>query len=345
MAESRQKKTTAKGDSSSKEESSAWEGEFRVKEHLYEDLAAEAEFALGRALRQANVQVHTIKPRTKSLDSLREKVARKEYEDPMREAEDLAGVRVVVLFRSDLPRVREVIHDLYEPLSEEDTIDGGEPSSFGYMSVHYIVRLKEHHAGPRYDHLQGLKLEIQVRTIVTDAWDSISRYLDYAGESSIPSALRRDFFALSGLFYVADKHFELFYIRSEESRHAAEAAVSKKSDAPIELNLDTLTAYLREKYPDRDHAKRQDVSELVEEIVPFGFHTIDGLDKYLKENEAVVALGEAETVRTLVDQGTIEEDAAASWKFADIGAVRTTLRQTMPEFEEMIQRKRKSKSS
>lgn len=42
-----------------------------------------------------------------------------------------------------------------------------------------------------------------------NAWASISHYLGYKKESDIPAELRRDFNALSGLFYVADTHFAM----------------------------------------------------------------------------------------------------------------------------------------
>ena len=57
--------------------------------------------------------------------------------------------------------------------------------------------------------LHGIKFEIQCRTILQNAWASVSHRLAYKGEASIPEALRKDFHALAGLFYVADKHFEL----------------------------------------------------------------------------------------------------------------------------------------
>ena len=55
----------------------------------------------------------------------------------------------------------------------------------------------------------GKPFEIQVRTIAQDAWASVSYHLDYKKEETIPVELRRDFYALSGLFYIADQHFKI----------------------------------------------------------------------------------------------------------------------------------------
>jgi len=57
------------------------------------------------------------------------------------------------------------------------------------------------------------------------AWSIISHYLDYKTPNAVPSELKRDFNALSGLFYVADQHFEMFFKSSKASRKKASAAV------------------------------------------------------------------------------------------------------------------------
>jgi ppGpp synthetase/RelA/SpoT-type nucleotidyltranferase len=79
-----------------------------------------------------------------------------------------------------------------------------------YQSVHFVGRIHPSRSGPRYDSIKGQRFEIQVRTILMDAWANVSNYLDYKSDRSIPSELRRDFFALSGLFYVAEQHLEPF---------------------------------------------------------------------------------------------------------------------------------------
>ena len=57
------------------------------------------------------------------------------------------------------------------------------------------------------DNNKKFLFEIQIRTITQDAWASISHYLDYKNEISIADELKKDFYALSGLFYIADTQF------------------------------------------------------------------------------------------------------------------------------------------
>ena len=100
----------------------------------------------------------------------------------------------MVLFLSDLPRLDKLIRDCFNVVSYENKVTDSDPSSFGYMSVHYVTTPDDSHSGPRYDELKGIPIEIQIRTVVMDAWANVSHHLDYKGESSIPKDLRKDFY-------------------------------------------------------------------------------------------------------------------------------------------------------
>src|SRR5947208_10717429 len=104
--------------------------------------------------------------------------------------------------------------------------------------------MKSEYKGPRYDAISGMPFEVQVRTILMDAWANVSHYLDYKGEADVPKPLRRDFYALSGLFYVADSHFEMFFKSSKDSRKqmAKLASESQSELTEQDINLDSLTA-------------------------------------------------------------------------------------------------------
>jgi hypothetical protein len=142
------------------------------------------------------------------------------------------------------------------------------------MSHHFICELGASLAGPRYDDIKNIAFEVQVRTILMDAWANISHYLAYKGEASVPDDLQRDFHALSGLFYVADRHFELFYHESQESKSRAKLAITEPGSQDTRLDRDTTLALFQELYPDRKHARPEYVSEFVEEILPFDYRRL-----------------------------------------------------------------------
>lgn len=170
-------------------------------------LKEEAAFIVDQVVAAEGIKLHSFTHRVKDRASAMEKFRRKDSElGGLRELPDLVGLRIVTLFVSDLPRIAALLKDQFVVMAEDDTIEArGSEDGFGYMSLHLVVRMKEEYAGPRYDLVKDFPVEVQVRTILMDAWANVSHYLDYKGESSIPEHLRRDFFALSGLFYVADK--------------------------------------------------------------------------------------------------------------------------------------------
>jgi putative GTP pyrophosphokinase len=142
-----------------------------------------------------------------------------------------------VPFLSDIDHIGQVIRDSFLVISEDNKIEGSEVSSFGYMSVHFIATMKKEHSGPRYDHIANMRFEIQVRTIAMDAWANVSHYLEYKSETDVPSDLRRDFYALSGLFYVADKHFEMFFRSRTASREQLAEAFAQPNVPLIKISI------------------------------------------------------------------------------------------------------------
>lgn len=292
--------------------------EFQANDQIYRQLETEGLFVLDSALKRANIKLHSVSSRIKKLESFLDKSKRKQLGDPLAEVRDIVGLRVVCLFVSDIERIGKLIREHFLVISEDDKIEGAEASSFGYMSVHFNVMMKKEHKGPRYDPIAGLGFEIQVRTIAMDAWANVSHHLSYKSDKDVPSELRKDFYALSGLFYVADRHFEMFYNVSKKSRARMtklfeEAKPSVKSDQ--EINLDSLTAYLMTKLPDRTHADAKDISELVDELLTGGCKTIGDVDKMLDSTAKAFTKYEKGKPRThFLDVGVVRISKRLFWE-------------------------------
>lgn len=259
-------------------------------DHLadFERLADEVIFAIDGAIPEG-VKVHGSSVRVKDRSSYLGKILRKGYTDPLSEVQDLVGARVVCLYASDLPRIRKMIAALFEIVDEEDKVNSGPIDTFGYMSMHYICRLPRTSTGPRYDGLHDLTFEVQCRTILMDAWANVSHHLAYKGEASIPEALKRDFHALAGLFYIADSHFEMLASGAE---HADDAAATLLEDLPAEtdasatkIDRSTMQAYLGQLMAERNAISPMEVeaiSELVEEFASVGIETLAQLSSALE---------------------------------------------------------------
>ncbi len=183
--------------------------EYNERIPLLKQLGVQAKQILSREITRKKIRIHSLQGRVKGFSSFCDKIRGRRIEDPFREIEDLVGLRVVCLFLSDLPKMASIIRGSFQIIREDDKIATIGADIFGYLAVHFNVRLKEAHADLRYDVLRDTTFEIQVRTITHDAWASISHYLEYKKPGRIPDHLKRDFYALSGLFYVADTHFDL----------------------------------------------------------------------------------------------------------------------------------------
>lgn len=181
----------------------------------YEELANAVEYSLIKKIDKHGIKTHSISYRIKELSSFLDKVRRNNIEKPFEQIHDLVGFRVVCLFLPDLEEIGNIIHEEFDVFEKDDKVNDTELNIFGYMSLHLKARLKSTGESSYSDDINNIPFEIQVRTIAQDAWASISHYLDYKKTSIIPEQLRRDFHALSGLFYVADTHFAI--LRKDQS--------------------------------------------------------------------------------------------------------------------------------
>mgnify|MGYP001114694399 CR=1 FL=1 len=290
--------------------------EYDRRYEKHERLKGEIIYILERELKSQQIPFHSLEGRVKTFDSFIDKVRRQEQEldKPFEHVDDICGVRIICLFLSDVEQIGKIIESKFSIHKKDDKISKKPEEAFGYLSIHYVGSLPESCRGPRYDDLKELKFEIQLRTIAMHAWSTISHYLDYKSPHAIPSNLRKDFNALSALFYVADQHFELFFRSSREAKEIAEKRVENFTERKEEeINLDTLTAYLHNKYPNRKHANPKGISDLVEELIAAGYTKIGQLEVELQKSEK--AFEECEK----------DMPPAGAKRYSDVGVVRISL--------------------
>jgi len=224
---------------------------FLQQHNQYEQLCAEVEYIMRKRIGQAGIEIAHTTSRAKTLNSFLEKLTRKSYENPFEQVTDFAGVRVVCLYRSDLVQLEQIVTDEFNIVEKIDKLRDMSPSEFGYGAIHYVVKLGKSTRGARYDDLKDLFCEVQLRTVLQDAWAIIDHHLIYKQESDVPSVLLRKLNGLSGLFETADDSFDS--IRSERARYLKEVEATVYSDEEFlenELNRDTFLSFLEWKFPD-----------------------------------------------------------------------------------------------
>jgi putative GTP pyrophosphokinase len=288
----------------------------------FQSLCDESLFILKPALTASGIRIAMLDHRLKTEESFVGKAIAREVKDPD-SITDVAGIRVVCLFLSDLPRLGDIVRDNFDVISVDDKIEGLRVSEFGYMSVHYLVRMKPSHRGPRYTPIAGLPLEIQTRTLLMHSWANVSHFLSYKSDTDIPEDLRRDFYAISGLFYMADKHFELFFEASVKSRAAAiKSLESANPELTQAVNLDSMTAYLAWKFPRRSDPGSQAISDLVSQVVASGYETLEAINEVVDRVKQDFLAHE----KTHPPGLPAQEKPPGKRRYSRVGVVRVSLR-------------------
>ncbi len=189
--------------------------EYNIRTQYANLLIDEIKYIISKATNMKQIKIHHIFDRIKPFDSFLNKIKRKHIKDPFNQIHDLIGLRIICLFLEDITNIGDLIKQEFNVFDVENKIDEASCDVFGYMATHYKARLKDdtsfNGAAKAYP------FEIQIRTIAQDAWASISHYLFYKHEITLPDNLKRDFHALSGLFYISDTHFS--FLRNEQLKY------------------------------------------------------------------------------------------------------------------------------
>ncbi|HSK22077.1 MAG TPA: hypothetical protein VK906_02825 [Egicoccus sp.] len=181
---------------------------FAAERDRYSLFTSSVENLIRRLCSDAGISVE-IEARTKSVESLTEKVRRKNY-GTLSDIPDLSGVRVIVQYTDDVERVCDILTTSLV-IRDDDQHVFDAPDAFGYASRHLVVQLDDDRASlPEWGSVKDLQCEIQVRTILQHAWASISHSLDYKNETDVPRAIRRKLFQVAALIEVGDQLFEDF---------------------------------------------------------------------------------------------------------------------------------------
>ena len=224
---------------------------FKSDQPLYQKLVDEIIFALGQYLDKDGVAYSEIVGRVKTLDSFANKIDRKLYTDPVNDTDDLAGVRVVCLFEQDLEKVANLVDCNMSIINAEDKLEGLGENLMGYQGKHLIVKLNNDFLGPRYSSLGDLRCEIQIRTVLQDAWSKISHKLVYKNEAAVPRPLRRSLNNVSSLMEIAQSVFDNVKLQQTEYLQELQIAVQNDDgvlDQPVDHH--TLKLFSLGRYPE-----------------------------------------------------------------------------------------------
>lgn len=287
--------------------------EYDDKCRLYQSFSSEIEHQLRNILEAEGIVYNAITYRLKDRESLGKKIDRKNDKyTALGDLTDIAGVRVITYYAEDVDKVAEIVEREFTVDKENsiDKRDALEPDRFGYCSVHYVVEMSQERLRLReYQAYEGLKCEIQIRSVLQHAWAEIEHDLGYKSEIAIPKKIRRNFSRLAGLLEIADKEFQEIrsFLQAYQNEATEKVASEEFQDSEIDAilleaiitsnpDVETLNGIIRN-YCDRTFSPEISTSTLeliIDELHWLGVYTVNQLNNCIENNKdtaAVIAEG------------------------------------------------------
>jgi putative GTP pyrophosphokinase len=112
--------------------------------------------------------------------------------------------------------------------------------TFGYKGFHLDMKINDARKSlPEYSRFLALRYEVQVRTIIQDAWSVLDHKIKY--KKSIPANLKRRINTLAALFELADHEFLSIRDKTFDLLAKAEAIAEAKVQTQTETLPETQT--------------------------------------------------------------------------------------------------------
>ena len=160
--------------------------------------------------------IEHIKTRIKTPESIVKKLRRYGHEtsieNMVRYINDIAGVRLICSFTSDIYRLAEMIGNQSDlkVLSIKDYIKN--PKKSGYRSYHMLVTVPVFLS----DVVVDTKVEIQIRTVAQDFWATLEHKMHYKFEGEGPDYISRELRECAGFVTLLDEKMEQLNIEIQK---------------------------------------------------------------------------------------------------------------------------------
>jgi ppGpp synthetase/RelA/SpoT-type nucleotidyltranferase len=199
--------------------------QFLEKVRFYEELRA---YVLSKIQSEIKSSPHTpikyFKTRIKSFERFQKKTEDKciaTIAEAFSTVNDVLGVRLICLYKTELQEVCDWVETSFEKLEREvfswegsgDLKPSGQELQkvweTGYTSIHYIVRIRESQSRSIDNQtvdLKDLKFEIQVRTILEEAWGEYTHQV--YEDSDAPNYVLKSYQILSEYLNVINRQVE-----------------------------------------------------------------------------------------------------------------------------------------
>ena len=172
--------------------------------------------------------IEHIKARMKTPESIVKKLKRhgreSTIENMVNHINDIAGIRIICSFTSDIYRIAEMIREQKDlkVIATKDYITY--PKASGYRSYHMIVTV------PVYlsDRIVDAKVEVQIRTVAMDFWASLEHKIHYKLEGDAPEHIRNELIECAHM--VMDLDDRMLSLNEQIIQTSKEKALAKEQE-------------------------------------------------------------------------------------------------------------------
>lgn len=262
--------------------------------HLYVQLCSEVKKQLDYLFEQEGIILAVpISTRVKTWESVADKCDRRQfYPTTISDINDIAGIRLITLFQRDLELVCEIIESNFNVTRRDNTSERLSAEEFGYGSIHFEAYPKpEWCSVPTLSRLEGLRFEIQIRTVAQHIWAAASHKLQYKNEEHVPFPLRRSINRTAAILELVDLEFERLLTERDTYIHA-----NKNIDD--NLNVDLVKEVLESILPEKNKQENEAYDVLLDELNGFKIHTKKQLIELLNKHKDYIYEEERKAINT-----------------------------------------------
>ena len=163
------------------------------------------------SLRYDRNPIEAVRTRMKSPESIVEKIRRRGFPLTVESIEenihDIAGVRVICAFPSDIYKLSEMFlrQDDITLLERKDYFENPKPN--GYRSLHLVVTTPIF----LHDSKRQMKVEVQFRTISMDWWASLEHKIRYKKDLVLSEEIDRELLSCAEISAELDRRMETLH--------------------------------------------------------------------------------------------------------------------------------------
>jgi putative GTP pyrophosphokinase len=171
--------------------------------------------------------IHHIESRLKSIQSIMEKLRRKQFSVSMHSATenltDIAGIRVICSYVQDVYTIAHLLTSQDDVKLREMRDYIRHPKPNGYRSLHLIVEIPVFLQEGR----MMIPVEVQIRTIAMDFWASLEHNLRYKAAGRVPEDICQELQEVGKDIAALDDKMQSIHDRID-------ALIAEKANPPTE---------------------------------------------------------------------------------------------------------------